>query len=184
MDTTYLKMTAPILSSFDSFLGYIALEPPSWINQCRLAAVPLVACAWGSGTVYLYVGSRGQEVTVFWWATISLTFIISAKTIVILASSNTLDRTRHFPEERCSLLAFTSPGFGTVTQSLQSRRSICRILLNCLATYPCWSLSQPRNRVPLFSSKATPSLGIHEQRYTLLMNNHPIFDHTIKLKQY
>jgi hypothetical protein len=111
MDTTYLKMTAPILSSFDSFLGYIALEPPSWINQCRLAVVPLVACAWGSGTVYLYVGSRGQEVTVFWWATISLTFIITAKTIVILASSNTLDRTRHFPGERRSLLAFTSPGF-------------------------------------------------------------------------
>lgn len=29
MDTTYLKIKAPILSSLHSFLGYIALEPPS-----------------------------------------------------------------------------------------------------------------------------------------------------------
>jgi hypothetical protein len=36
MDTTYLKMTARMLSSFDLLLGYIVLEPPSWIKQCRL----------------------------------------------------------------------------------------------------------------------------------------------------
>ncbi len=45
MDTTYLKMTARVLSSSVSFLAYIVLEPPSGLNQYRLAAVPLVACA-------------------------------------------------------------------------------------------------------------------------------------------
>ncbi len=36
MDTTYLKMTARMFSCFDLLLGYIVLEPPSWINQCRV----------------------------------------------------------------------------------------------------------------------------------------------------